>query len=340
MTMHCPTLTSALLAIAGIFSAPGFAPAQHVATDIVEAEAVVVGRAVGTQAMGSEFQTYRIEVLVGLGGNLDAGASFSIATRRRVSDQTVPPIGETRLYCLRKDPLATELPANRGPWMQVVGTQLAEVSQPNDKDPVVRLAQTLLESETGLAPRDVADRLMTLAFVANKTVRSESVRILTLRNIVRDHLTEVQRNQIATRAIGETEDVRYKIRLASLAATFRLDGFLIDLCHSIDRVEDLRFARALGRIARYMHGERSGEMLLQERLRNRDEDVQRRVLVAAGATRSTAALEALAEMHEHNPNDKWVRTALAAHASPQARKLLREASARQKAEKSAKNTGR
>jgi hypothetical protein len=307
--------------------------AQHLRTGAMRSDAIVVGRTVGVRPLGSEFFVHTVEVIDVLRGELRAGDSFGIAVVRRASDQPTPAKDTAvRIFCLQHDPRGSSLPQNLGPWYRpsgYPGSHPALVADPNvegswNDDPSVRFVRLLLECEQGLAPTESASRVMEFAFSAHATTRLEAVRLLQERDVVRDALNDVQRTRIATRAVGETEDVEYKTALAMVAADFGIPNLVEDLCLGLDQVDDLEFARALGRIANQIHGEAATQRLITQRQSVRSEAVKQRLLVAIGATATKQALDTLLQMQQQQPGP-FVEAALEAHGAPAAKEAVARA---------------
>jgi hypothetical protein len=124
-------------------------------------------------------------------------------------------------------------------------------------------------------------------------------------------------SNVLARAIGETDDIPYKIGLCDLCAMKDVDNLVDRLCVSVPQIGDDRFLRALGRIARFIHKEEAATVLMARIMRaqgkNRD-----RLIYALGATSTRSALRALLRMQTSQRDRNAVDAALLAHGAPRA----------------------
>ena len=105
--------------------------------------------------------------------------------------------------------------------------------------------------------------------------------------------------------------------IAAQCGEQRLDGLIAALSVSLGPVTDPRYARCVGRISKVLHGERAADVL-GRRLRNLAKPEDRRVvLLAIGATKTRAALDALLKMDQ---SDDAVIAALREHGAKKAQK--------------------
>ncbi len=319
--MHrLPLLALSLLAVAA------HAAAQELRRGIVDADAVIVGRQVGRTAHGDDVVLHRVQVLRDVRG---AGGSPAVTVLDwpNLSLHNRPSPRQSKLYCLEDaSAVATRLglPAAQGPFFRMVGwagtTPL--VGADLDADPIVAFASLLARSEAGAPPAVTAAGLCDLALNGAISVRTEAARHLTERPDLCSHLQGVQWSQLVARASAESEDVPFKIALAELCAEQRLDGLLEALSVSLGPVADPEYARAVGRIARFLHGEEATARL-QARMRLLREPKDRAVvLLAIGASSTDSALEALLRMNRDGEGGPAVEAALKEHRSPKAREAV------------------
>lgn len=300
-----PLLAGALLVAAGA--------AQDLRRGVLDAEVVVIGRHVGVQPLGNDLLLHRIRVVESISGS--APESITLVEAKRVADVPQPRPGEDRIYCLRVD-RREDLPERHGPYYRMLGHRGDNPVVATD-DPRIELVRILVDSQTGASPQAIADRVLPLALRGDARVRTEAVELLRERPALRDAIRPIARSELLSRAVGETEDIPFKIAIASLCAELRSEGVVEALCLSIDAVEDPRFARALGRIARHLHGERATEILQPAITRSRRPAERDRLLLALGATGTEQALEALLRMRRVAPS-AGVDAALHEHGSPRA----------------------
>lgn len=154
-----------------------------------------------------------------------------------------------------------------------------------------------------------------MALEPSPALRREATLHLAERGDLRATLDGLVWSRLVARAVAEVDDIDYKVALAELCASQRLDGLLDGLAVSLGPVTDPRFARCVGRIGKLLHGEQATDRLL-ERLRNVGQDQDRKMLLLAiGATRTESALDALLHMDRRDPA---VQAALREHRSRRA----------------------
>jgi hypothetical protein len=136
------------------------------------------------------------------------------------------------------------------------------------------------------------------------------VRLLAERRALLDALRELEWSRLLSRAVAETDDVAFKVALAELCAEKQLDGLVAALCVAVPVTGDPRFLRALGRIARVLHGEASADLLRGHANGARQADLKGRFLLALGATGTDAARAALLRMRQDGPGNEHVEAAL------------------------------
>jgi hypothetical protein len=308
-----PTLCS-VLGLAAI------ATSQNLRKGLVRADAVIVARQVGKKAHSDQISLHRLQVIQNVRGAPEA-KSVTVIDWPKLSLHQRPMPRQSRLYCLQDaSVVATRmgLPANAGPYFKMVGWTGSNplISKDLEKDPVMRFARVLADSEKGTSPNVTASTLARMAINSAPAVRTEIARFLAERSDLRGKLSSVHWTQLIARATGEMEDIEYKIALAELCAAQRLEGFLEALAVSLGPVEDVRFARCVGRIGKALHGEDATTKLV-DRLKYAGQAQDRKMLLLAiGATNTKSALDALLRM---DSKDAAVNAALNEHHSPRAK---------------------
>ena len=198
-----------------------------------------------------------------------------------------------------------------------------DLSEPLAKDPYLAFVSILLSADKGLAPRKVADQLYELALRGDTRVRTEALHVLAERNVLQGYLNKIQMNAILSRAIGESDDVAYKVALADLCAVKHVDNLVGSLCVGVPQTGDERFLRALGRIATFLHREKAAAALMPhvQRAKGKNRD---RLIYALGATATDGALKALLKMHDGGKDRVAVVAALRVHGAPRALAKIRK----------------
>jgi len=310
-----PLLSISLLAAASA------APAQSLRHAVGSADVVVVATLSGSRDLGENLTAHQLTVHETLKGK--APAELSVVHLRGVCTHQGPD-GEQRLYCLSdfsKAATRADLPSAWAPYFKMTGHAGGNpaVADP-DNAPECELARIVIDSEAGTAAKDINRRLMQLVLFARDTVRTEAVQLLTERPVLLGALDSLQLSNLMSRAVGETEDIPFKIALAELCAERHVEGLVDALCISVDEIDDPRFARALGRLARYLHGENAVDVLRPHIVKRTRPEVRSRLLLALGATSTERALEALLRMRSMQGGDKAaVDAALRAHGSRRAK---------------------
>ena len=277
-----------------------FAPAQELRRGLVAADAVVVGRQVGKTEHDATLTLHRVQVVLdvrGAGGH----TAVTVLDWPTLSMHNRPMPRQSRLYCL-EDASATAtklgLPSANGPYYKMVGWPGSNplVGAEPATDAAVRFAQVLAASEAGTNPAITAAAVCSTALAADAALRVEATRFLTERADLRSKLSSVQWNQLLARATGEMEDMPYKIALAELCGEQKLDGVFDTLLVSLGQVTDAEFARTVGRIGAALHGEDSASRIGERLRRAADAKDRGALLLALGASNTTAALDALQQM--------------------------------------------
>ena len=295
------------------------APGQGLRRGLVDADAVFVGRQVGKKPHGDALVLHRVQVLEGLRG-LDGASAVTVLDWPKLSLHNRPTPRQSRLFCLQDASAIAQrlgLPGSGAPYFKMVGWSGSHplIGSDLDRDPIVGFARVLAAGERGVSTSDTANALASLAVYGAPAVRAEVALYLTERPDLRGKLSSLHWNQLMARATGETEDVDYKVALATLCAEQRLEGLVDALAVSLGPVTDPRYARCVGRIAKLLHGEQATDVL-SERLRNLGRQKDREmVLMAIGATNTQSALDALMKMDKQ---DAAVIAALREHRSKRA----------------------
>jgi hypothetical protein len=310
-----PCLLAALLT--GAFPLP----AQQLHQALSMADAVAVGRQVGKREANPELVLHRLQVLHAVRG-IDAPA-ITVLDWPNLSLHNRPIPRQSRLYCLIDARATAErlgLPAAEGPYFRMVGHpgSCPLVGADIARDPVVRLARLLAESERGRAPADTAVDLFGMALGPDVPVRTEATALLAARAELRAGLSDVHWSQLVGRAAGETDDVAYKIALSELCAEQRIDGLLEALVVSVGPVPSPEYARTVGRIATYLHGERGATPLTERLQMAREPQTRAMLLLALGASNTESALQTLLQIRRASGADPALDAALREHRSPRA----------------------
>lgn len=316
------TLCLALLAIA----TPGFA--QNLRRAVTAADVVVVAENVGVRPLRKNLVLHTLRVVETLHGT--APGSLTVVEVTGVSTHQRPQPAERRLYCLHAfDATKVDLPPSGAPYYKMNG---AAGSNPviTDDSSELTFARTVLAAESGTALRQTASDLINLALRGSVAVRTEALQLLAERKMLQEALSAPQISDLTSRAIGETTDVPFKIALADLCAELRVPGLVDSLCMSVNAVDDEAFARALGRIARFLHGEQANDMLWPHLTKARNAKRRGHLLLAIGATSTEAALAALLQLRQSKGADAQIDAALRLHGSPQALRALEANAARDK----------
>lgn len=289
---------------------------QNLRRGLVSADAVIVGRQAGKKPYGDALTLHRVQVLEAVRG-LAGERTVTVLDWPKLSLHNRPTPRQSRLFCLQDASAIAGrlgLPSSEAPYYKMVSWPGSHplIGSDRDRDPVVRLARLLGESERGAPPGVTASKLVQIAVNGDARVRAEAARYLTERSDLRGKLAGAHWSRLVARAAGEVDDVDYKIALATLCAEQRLDGLVEALAVSLGPVRDPRYARCVGRIGKRLHGEQATE-LLGKRLRNLAKPEDREmVLMAIGATDTESALGALTKMDQR---DRAVAAALREHRS-------------------------
>ncbi len=312
-----PTLPLVTLALAAV------APAQELRRALVDADAVLVARQVGKTAHDDDVALHRLQVLLDVRG-AGGAAAVTVLDWPKLSLHHRPTPRQSRLYCLQdatRQATRLGLPAANGPYFKMVawpGSNPLVGAEPAN-DPSVHYAQLLAASIAGAAPDATAAGLFATALQGDPVLRLEAARYLAERPDLRSKLGGLQWSQLIARAAGEVDDVPFKIARAELCAEQRLDGVFDALVIGLGQVADPEYARTVGRLGTFLHGEDAAARL-QDRLRHAAQPrVRASLLLALGATNTRGALDALLRM---DATDAAVGAALREHRSPRAREAV------------------
>ncbi len=314
------TRSTILLGFCSILGAFASAvPAQQLRFGVRDAQVIVTARHTGIRPLGNNLFVHSFETAESIKG--EGPTRFSIIERKRISDQPRPiPGKELRLFCLVPDK-QIKPPQRFGPYFRIPGYQGSNpvISQDSSKDTNLRLVQILLESEKGTrSPKKTTDALLSLALTAKGPAHVEALQVIRSRSTLLDALTPLQLSNALSRAVGETEDIPFKVSLASMCGERRVDRVVESLCIGLQKVSDARYSKAIGRIANYVHGEDAYGVLRPLLLKTRNPKVRTDLLLALGATETDAALEALLKYRKANGKGEAVDAALRAHGSRRA----------------------
>ncbi len=308
-----PVLLCALLS-------PGLA-AQQLREAVAAADLVVVATDIGVRPAGPQWFVHRLRVVETLKGQ--AAAEISVVELKGVGVHNKPAPAETRLYCLHDNAAAAEksgLPAGLAPYFKMDGRSGSNpaVAAEWATDAQVTFARLGTEVESGRNPARLADQVVLLALRGPAGLRTEAACLLAERRSLLAAVTTLQWSELVSRAAGELDDIGHKIALAELCAEKRLSGLVESLAISLDQVADERYPRAVGRIAKLLHGEDAAALLVAEMQKPHTADGRGRLVVALGATSTDAALKRLLRLQETQGQDKWLEAALQVHGSRQA----------------------
>ncbi len=309
-------LPSLLLALA---AANATALAQDLRSAIDRAEFVGVGRHHGVRPHGEDFLLHKVAVVQNLGEPL--ADEITVLEWKKVAFHVRPAIAATRLYCLHEvaEPARLGLPEGRYFKLdQNAGSHPAVDPKAPERDSSVRLARVLLGAKRSGSIVGAKDALLDLALRGPTPVRTEATRLFAERSALLDALHAVDLATLLGKAGAETEDIDYKLALATVCAERRMPGLLEGLCLTWPQIDDENFSRAVGRFARHLHGEAATEQLLPWLQRSRDPKLRGHVMLALGATSTDAALEALLRIKRLEPGNRALEAALRLHGAPAA----------------------
>jgi len=292
-------------------------PAQELRVAIEEAPVVVVGRHRGVRPHG-DYLLHKVAVVRALHGT--EAEEVTVVEWKKLSFHVRPAIASTRLWCLHPvDGDRLGLPA--GTYFRLdqhPGSHPPVDGNAPAGDPIVRFAELLIDAGRAGTIADRRAELVDAALTGPAPVRLEAARLLVERAVLLAALDPLELSKLLARAGAETEDVEYKIALATICAERRMPDLIDALALGWPRIDDESFSRALGRFARHLHGEDAAERLLPYLQRTRDPKLRGHVLLALGATSTESALEVLLRVRRLETDRAPVDAALRLHGSPRA----------------------
>ncbi|MHC4513089.1 MAG: hypothetical protein ACYTGW_16740 [Planctomycetota bacterium] len=332
--MTTPFVTTLPLALMlATTTAAGLLPAQQLRRGIESADVLLVATCVRVQPV-KNFVLHRLKISEVLRGEeflkLADGSRtdhVTVIEVKRVSQHNKPVPARLRLYCLHdrgRQARKVALPPSFAPYFRMSGFTGTnpDLEKAVAKDSILGFAKLLVAAEKGLAPRRVSEQVFDIALRGDTRVRIEAVKILTEREVLLGYINQIQTSEVLTRAIGETDDIPYKVSLCDLCATKRVNNLVDRLCVSVQQTGDERFLRALGRIAKYMHKEEAANILMAHVARTQGKN-RERFIYALGATSTEAALKALLKMHDSKKDQTSVEAALRVHGAPRALRAIK-----------------
>lgn len=307
------------VALVAIALACAALPAQNLRHAVRSADVVAVASKKATDEVGDSWLLHHLEPSQFLRG--DAKKTLSVVEPRGVTLHQRPNDDARRLYCLHdytEQAVKAGFPEANGPYFKISGHHGSNPRIDTDDAHALQLAQLLIDSEEGMGPIEANTQLLDLALFGPEGIRTEAVQVIAERPVLVDALRPLEISKLVSRAVGETDDIPFKIALASVCAERGTEGLVDALCLSLEQVDDARFARALGRIARRLHGEKALDVFRPHLARPGRKGTRGRLLLALGATSTESALEALLEVRQREGSSSAVDAALRAHGSPRA----------------------
>ncbi len=311
-----------MLALASIL------PCQQLRRAVLAADAVVV--ATDTRVIPLKtHMAHRLTIADALKGTDAEKITVLVVKNASIHSKPVP--GQRRLYCLHdcnQTALDAGLPPQFAPYYKMSGYQGSNpvIAKDAQDNAAIVFAKIMLRAEEGTAPQEVATQLLKLAFIKDRNVRKESIETLAERQTLQSHIDEISMTRILSRAVGETDDIPYKIALASLCAEKRMDKLIDSLCASVEQVGQEEYLCALGRLAAYLHKEQATNVLMPH-ISKTSGTIRKRLIITLGATSTESALEALGKFKEADDSPSVI-AALGVHGSPKAKVLLKKVSLR------------
>lgn len=250
----------------------------------------------------------------------------TVVETKRLSMHNRPVPAKMMLVCLHDFDRGAQkvgLPKNFAPYFKMSGHPGSAVvlGADNDKDPRLEFARILVASQKGISPRQVTERLFTIAIHGDPRVRIEAAQTLTERTVLAGYLTRLHLSKLLNRATGELTDVPYKIALATICVERREPAVIPTLCVSVEHLGDRSFLQALGRFARFLHKDKAADALMPH-LQRAQGKTRERMIYALGATSTEGALKTLLSMLKSGQDKAAVETALRVHGSARAIKAI------------------
>ena len=259
--------------------------------------------------------------------------TFTIVETKRLSAHNRPTPARKMLVCLHEFTPGAQragLPGNFAPYFKMSGHPGSAVVLDADTqaDPRLEFARVLIASQAGVSPRQVTQRLFTIAVHGDPRIRIEAAQTLAERTVLAGYLTKLHLSTLLNRATGELKDIPYKIALATVCVERREPAVIPTLCVSVEHLGDPTFLRALGRFAKFLHKEQAADALMPHLQRAKGE-TRARLIYALGATSTEGALQRLLKMHERGQHQAAVEKALRVHGSARALQVLKSGSVRE-----------
>lgn len=301
----------------------GSLPGQKLRRAVAAADLVIVAKSVRViPAKNHVIHRVAIEEVLRGPVNFSRGQKIAVVVTKMVSQHNKPVAAKSMLMCLHdidRSARKAGLPENFGPYFKMSGHPGSAVvlEEKPANDHRLGFARVLIASQKGQSSRKTSEALFAIAMRGDKRVRIEAAHSVTERPVLLGYLTQLHLSNILARAVGESEDIPYKIVLASICAERKVPDLIPSLCLSVEHVGDESFLRALGRFAAYIHKEDAVKVVMPHVQRARGV-TKNRMIFALGATSTEAALEALLKMHRRGANKTAVEAALRVHGSPRA----------------------
>ncbi len=293
-------------------------PAQNLRHGIWNADLVVVAQLQGVRPLGNDAFLHTLKPLRTLKG--DPVAQMTIVEDKRISDQPKPVAGKPRIYCL-KFATNVDAPSRFAPYFRMagfLGDHPLVSEDPEKPNTAEKLTALLIASEQGASPADTCRAIVDLALTGEGAAATEAAQVLRERAVLRGKLDALQKSDLLSRAVGEMKDQQRRIALASLCAELRMRGVIDALCMSLESAPDRDFARCLGRLSKFLHGEEALEILRPHITRARKEAAREHLMLALGATETERALDALLQHKRVHGQSAALDAALRAHGTPRA----------------------
>jgi len=274
----------------------------------------------------------RVEEILRGPKKLAKATTFTVVETKRLSSHNRPTPARKMLVCLHdfaQGAQQARLPGNFAPYFKMSGHPGSAVTLDTDarKDPRLEFARVLIASQAGASPRQVTQRLFTIAVHGDARIRIEAAQTLAERTVLAGYLTRLHLSTLLGRATGELTDIPYKIALATICVERREPAVIPTLCVSVEHLGDPTFLKALGRFAKFLHKEQAAEALMPHLQRAKGK-TRERMIYALGATSTESALHRLLKMRESGQDRAAVEKALRVHGSSRALKALKGEPAR------------
>lgn len=320
-------ITVPALAFAVLFTTAA-ASAQQLRRAAAAADLIAIGKVVRVVPT-KNYVLHRVELEEVLRAPSDKRTieKLTILETKHVSKHSKPIPARTMLLFLhdrRRVALDNDLPEGFAPYYEMSGYpgSVIALEREHAGDPHLALVRVLVASEKGVPSRQTTEALFDIALGGDPRVRTEAASSLSEREVLAGLLTPVHLNRMLARAAAETDDIPYKIALATVCAERKVPEVIPMLCLSVEHVGDTSFLKALGRFAYFIHREGAAGSLLPY-VQQAKGQTRERLIVALGATRTDSALETLLRMQREGKDKSAVESALRIHGSPRATAAIR-----------------